>query len=371
MKKVLLLVIVQLFCISFQAQENKFNLLIGTYTKSCDSKGVYVYDFDVNTGDFRFKNATNNKTDNPSFISVSGDNKVVYSANENGIDSYVSAFRYHALSGKLDFINKEKTTSAGPCYIINDEKNVITANYSGGSVAVFGKNNDGGVTAVRQVAKQFGKGINSKRQDKSHTHMVQFTPEYKFVLATNLGNDKVYSYLYDPNTREPLKLKDSIAFKAGSGPRHFTFSKDGKKAYLLQELDGTVSVLKYKNGKLKLVQETTVLADGYKEKFTAADIHISPDEQFLYATNRKEANDISCFKIVKNGKLQFVSRTSTLGDGPRNFAIDPTGNFLLVAHQFSNEVVIFKRDKTTGELIDTGKKIELCSPVCLVFTAIK
>jgi 6-phosphogluconolactonase len=139
---------------------------------------------------------------------------------------------------------------------------------------------------------------------------------------------------------------------------------------LLQELDGAVTVFSYSNGILKKVDEASVLSKDFKGTFTAADIHISPDGKFLYATNRKEANEISTFKILKDGKLKFEGRTSTLGDGPRNFAIDPTGNFLLVAHQYTNEVVIFKRNKKTGLLTDTGKKIELCSPVCLVFTKI-
>lgn len=368
MKKINTLLLLLFVFTAVQAQQNKWNLVIGTYTKSCESKGIYVYEFDANTAEFRFKNATEKPIDNPSFITVSADNSFVYSANENGADSYVSAFRYNASTGKLDFINKEKTNSAGPCFIINDEKNVITANYSGGSVSVFGKNNDGSLTPLKQLVQHYGKGPNAKRQEKAHAHMVQFSPEHQFVLATDLGTDKVYSYQYSPSATKPLKLKDSISLKAGSGPRHFTFSKNGKKAYLLQELDGTVSVLDYKKGKLTLVQETTVLADGYKENFTAADIHISPDEKYLYATNRKLANDISCFKILKNGKLEFVQRISTLGDGPRNFAMDPTGNFLLVAHQYTNDIVIFKRDKTTGKLTDTGKKIQLCSPVCLAFT---
>lgn len=368
MEKNILVVFILLFCIQFQAQENKFNLVIGTYTKSCESKGIYVYEFDPNTAEFRFKNATEKPIDNPSFVTVSADNSFVYSANENGADSYVSAFRYNAASGKLDFINKEKTNSPGPCFIINDKKNVITANYSGGSVTVFGKNNNGSLTPLKQLVQHYGKGPDTKRQEKAHAHMVQFSPDHQFVLATDLGTDKVYSYQYSPNATKPLKLKDSISLKAGSGPRHFAFSKNGKKAYLLQELDGTVSVLDYNKGKLTLVQETTVLAEGYKQISTAADIHISPDQKYLYATNRKEANDISCFKILKNGKLEFVQRTSTLGDGPRNFSIDPTGNFLLVAHQYTNDIVIFKRDKTTGKLTDTGKKIQLCSPVCLVFT---
>jgi len=119
---------------------------------------------------------------------------------------------------------------------------------------------------------------------------------------------------------------------------------------------------------LKKIEETTILAKDFKGTFSAADIHISPDGKFLYATNRGEANNITIFKILNNGKLHLQGQTSTLGKGPRNFAIDPTGNFLLVAHQYTNEVVIFKRNKTTGGLSDTGKKIALCAPVCLVFT---
>lgn len=367
MKKYPLVVLAILFSVSLLAQENKLNLLIGTYTNKCDSKGVYVYEFDINTAEFS-KKSESVATDSPSYLAVSPDNKFIYTVNSNAENSAVTAFGFDAKTGRLNFLNKEKTNGVNPCFIINDVKTVITANYTGGNVSVFGKNKDGSLTALQQLVQHEGKGPNTKRQEKAHLHMVQFSPDHKYVFGSDLGSDKIYSYNYSPDVKEPLQLKDSTIIKAGSGPRHFTFSKDGKKAYLLQELDGTVSVFKYKNGKLKLVQETTILSDGYKENFTAADIHISPDERFLYATNRKEANDITCFKIVKNGKLEFVSRTSTLGDGPRNFAIDPSGNFLLVAHQYTNNVVIFKRDKDTGLLTDTGKKIELCSPVCLVFT---
>ena len=179
--------------------------------------------------------------------------------------------------------------------------------------------------------------------------MVHFSPDRKFVLSNDLGNDKVYSYHYNPNAaNEILKIKDSISVKSGSGPRHLTFSKDGKFVYLLQELDGTLTVFSYSNGILKKIEETTILAKDFKGTFSSADIHISPDGKFLYATNRGEANTISIFKILKNGKLVSKGQTSTLGKGPRNFAIDPTGKFLLVAHQYTNDVVIFKRNRTTG-----------------------
>jgi 6-phosphogluconolactonase len=353
-----------------QAQEKKFNLLIGTYTKSCESKGIYVYEFDSNIGDFKLKNSTENII-NPSYLTVSSDNKFVYSVSENDKKSSVSAFGFNSKSGKLDFINFQNPNGLNPCYIINDEKNVITANYSSGSISVLGKNNDGSIGEVKQVMQHTGKSINARRQEAPHAHMVYFSPDKKYVLSNDLGTDKVYSYQYNANAAtEVLQLKSSFDVKAGSGPRHLIFSKDGKYVYVLQELDGTITSFRYAKGILNKVNETTVVASDFKGDISAADIHISPDGKFLYATNRGTANDISAFKILKNGKLEFVQRTSTLGKGPRNFTIDPIGNFILVGHQYTNDIVIFKRDATTGSLTATGKMIELCSPVCLVFTKI-
>lgn len=368
MKNKVLILFLFLFISTVQAQSQKLNLLIGTYTTSCESKGIYVYNFDTNTADFSYKNVSENSV-NPSYLTVSKDNKFVYSVNENGAESTVSSFGYVPSSGKLDFINKQSSKGADPCYIINDDKNVIVANYSGGNIAVFDKNSDGSIAEAKQVIQHYGQGPNAKRQEGPHVHMVRFSPDHKFVLSNDLGVDKVYSYEYNPNsTSETLKVCDSVSVKPGSGPRHLTFSNDGKFVYLVQELDGSLTTFKYSKGKLKKIAENTILPDGFKGTFGSADIHISPDGKFLYASDRGEANDISIFEIHKNGKLKLKGHTSTLGKGPRNFVIDPTGNYLLVGHQYTNNVVIFKRDQLTGTLTDTGKRIELCSPVCLVFT---
>ena len=370
MKNSLVILLFIFTLVSLQAQENKLNLIVGTYTKSCDSKGIYVYEFDSKTGNFSLKNNTENIF-NPSYLTVSNDNKFVYSVSENDKKSSVSAFGFNSKSGKLDFINYQNPNGLNPCYIINDDKNVITANYSSGSISVLGKNNDGSIGEVKQLVQHTGKSINAKRQEAPHAHMVHFSPDKKYVLANDLGTDKVYVYQYNPNSAtEVLQLKSKIDVKPGSGPRHLTFSKDGKFVYLLQELDGTITSFSYADGILNKVSETTVVASDFIGDIGAADIHISPDGKFLYATNRGTANDISVFKTFKKGKLKLVQRTSTLGKGPRNFTIDPTGNFLLVGHQYTNDIVIFKRDKKTGSLTATGKKIELCSPVCLVFTKI-
>jgi 6-phosphogluconolactonase len=354
--------------INAQSQNNKFNLLIGTYTNKCDSKGIYVYEFDTKTAEFNFLNATENVI-NPSYLSVSADNKVLYAVNEYGAESTISSFKFDISSAKLDLLNKQKAEGLDPCHIISDDKNVITANYSSGNISVFGKNTDGSLTEAKQLVQHYGDGLNAQRQKSPHAHMVYFSPDKNFVLATDLGNDKVYSYVYNPQaTSEILKIKDTISVKAGGGPRHLTFSKDGKFVYLLQELDGKIIIYSYSDGNLKEIDAATIVSKDFKGIIGAADIHISPDGKFLYATNRGTANNISIFKILKSGTLEWLGQTSTLGKTPRNFAIDPSGNFLLVANQNSNDVVIFKRNKKTGDITDTGKKILLCSPVCLIFT---
>lgn len=368
MKKVYLFLLLISAVASMQAQKNLINLLVGTYTNTCYSKGIYTYEFDTNNAQMRLKKSSDSIV-NPSYLSLSKDNRFVYAVNENGGESTISSFGFDSVSGKPSLINQESSKGADPCYIINDDQNVIVANYSGGNISVFGKKQDGGLTEAKQVVQHYGNSTNANRQEKAHVHMVYFSPDKKYVLSNDLGNDKVYVYNYNPtSTTEVLTLKDSVSVKAGSGPRHLTFSKKGKYVYLLQELDGSLTTFSYADGNLTQINETSILAKDFKGAFSSADIHISPNGKFLYASNRGEANTISIFKILKKGKLELKGEVSTLGKGPRNFVIDPTGKFLLVAHQYTNDIMIFKIHKRKGTLTDTGKKIDLCSPVCLVFS---
>lgn len=366
MKKLLFISTLILMSKASIAQQN-MNLIIGTYTKSCDSKGIYVYDFNTETADFKLK-ASTDKVVNPSFVAVSEDNRFVYGVNENGKESTVSSFKFDNKKGTLTPLNKQKAEGEDPCYILNDTKNIITANYSSGNISVFKKTANGSLSTAKQTLQHKGSSRNKQRQESAHVHMVQFTPDKKYVLANDLGTDKIYRYKYNPDSEtNVLEIMDSIGVKRGSGPRHLTFSPNGKFAYLLQELDGTITVFSYINEELIKIEEAQVIEDDFKGETSAADIHISPDGKYLYATNRGTANDITIFEIMKNGKLNYKANFKTQGEGPRNFAIDPSGNFLLVAHQYTNNVVIFKIDKLTGKLTDTRKRIELCSPVCLVF----
>jgi 6-phosphogluconolactonase len=370
MKKILYFLPLFFWIMETQAQKTKYNLVIGTYTKTGKSEGIYVYDFNTLTASFRAK-GIGKHTSNPSYLTVTKDNKFVYSVNEDGEKSTISAFSFDPVKGNLDFINKVDAKGADPCYIIADEHNVIAANYSGGSVVVLGRKEDGSLTEAKQVIQHSGSSVDPNgRQKSAHVHMVKFSPDGKYVIVNDLGTDKVYTYRYNAtDAANVLTPADSIAVQPGSGPRHITFSKDGKYAYLVQEMNGNLTAYKYADGHFTVLQETNIVPKTFTGTTGSADIHLTPDGKFLYATNRGTANSITRFAVQSNGTLVSKGTTSTLGEGPRNFAIDPSGNYLLVAHQQTNNVVIFKINKTTGTLTDTKKRIELGSPVCLVFAA--
>lgn len=346
----------------------QYNLLIGTYTNKGNSEGIYVYNFNAKTGESKLISSV--KTTNPSFLTVSKDKKFVYSVNETGKNSEVSSFNFNALNGELAFLNKQFTDGENPCYILNDEKNVISANYSGGSISVFGRNADGSLTSVKQIVQHTGKSTDPlKRQLSAHVHQVQFSPDKKYVISTDLGEDQIYIYRYNLASNDQiLTLHQVVKTNVGTGPRHLVFSKNGKFAYLAHEFNGSITVFNYTDGDLTKLQEIGTVEKEYKGKIDGADIHISADGKFLYETNRGDLNTVSLFAITKDGRLTFIETSSTLGKGPRNFTIDPTGKFLLVAHQYTNDVVIFNRNKKTGKLTYSNKRINVGTPVCLVFS---
>lgn len=351
-------------------QAQQYNLLIGTYTNKGNSEGIYVYSFDTKTGESKLKSSI--KSANPSFLTVSRDQKFVYSVNEIGKNSEVSAFGFNALSGKLTFLNKQLTEGGDPCYVLADNSNVFAANYSGGSISVFSRNADGSLNSISQVIRHTGKSTGQKEKPaKTNVHQVQFSPDQKYIISTDLGEDQIYSYHYTPTgNAQVLTLNKVIKSNPGSGPRHLTFSPNGKFAYLAHEVNGSITVFSYNDGNLIKLQEIGTAEKDFKGKIHGADIHISADGKFLYETNRGDLNTISLFAITKDGHLTFIETTATLGKGPRNFSIDPTGNFLLVAHQYTNDVVIFNRNKKTGKLTDSGKRINVSTPVCLVFSKV-
>ncbi|MES2829546.1 MAG: lactonase family protein [Bacteroidota bacterium] len=360
-----------LMLVTQQLYSQNYNLLIGTYTNGGKSEGIYTYNFNAGNGQLQPKSVVRNVA-NPSFLAVSPDKKFVYGVNESGSNSTVTSFGYNSATGVLNPLNKRDAKGTDPCYVTADEVNVIIANYSSGSIAVYGRAADGSLTEPKQVVQHTGKSIDPTRQTSAHAHMVQFTPDKKHLICTDLGEDLMYVYTYNAGAKtNVLSLKTVVKTNAGTGPRHLAFSPNGKFAYLVHEFNGSITAFTYKNGAFSKIQEIGSTDTNFKGRVDAADIHISADGKFLYESNRGDANTISVYSIFPTGRLQFASRVSTLGKGPRNFAIDPSGKYLFVANQGSDEVVIFDRNVATGALKDSSKRIKVGSPVCLVFTALK
>ncbi|MVN21513.1 lactonase family protein [Mucilaginibacter arboris] len=353
-----------------------YHLLIGTYTNAT-SKGIYVYQFDTKTGTVTYEQVAAGVKD-PSYLTVSADNRFVYAVNEshNPVGDSVSAFKFDSRSGKLTYINKLSTYGTDPCYVSVDKnnRNLFVANYSSGSLIAYSLNRDGSIADTLQTIHHSGGSVDTTRQKTAHVHAVVLSPDQKYLFADDLGTDKVYQYVYQPNNKQPLTpaAQPTVAVRPGSGPRHLVFSADAKHAYLTQEMGALVTAFNYADEKLNPIQTIAMESSDFKGQNGAADLHLSSDGNFLYASNRGQANDLIVYKVNKtSGQLSFVERQSCLGNGPRNFAIDPSGNFLLVANQNSNDIYTFSINKTTGKLTRTGSKLELSHPVYLKFVPIK
>ena len=347
----------------------KFYLLVGTYTSE-SSEGIYVYQFDTQTGKARYISKAKGVS-NPSYLAVSPNQKFVYAVNETAgkEGGGVSAFAFDRKTGSLTFLNRQSSAGDAPCYISVDQSGrwAFTANYGGGSLSILPIASDGSLQKVKKTIQYSGKSVNKDRQKSPHAHCAYISPDNKNLLVTDLGTDKVYNYNFSPDSGA-LEPVDAGVYKTkpGSGPRHLSFHPNGRFAYLINELSGTVEAFAFVNGQLRKVQQVSTLPENYKGPITAADIHLSPDGRFLYASNREELNNIVIYKVdPEKGNLRRTGSHPSGGVHPRNFMIDPTGRFLLVANRKSDNVVVFKRDKESGQLSETAIELEISMPVCL------
>jgi 6-phosphogluconolactonase len=355
-----------------------FRLLVGSYTGSAGGTGIYVYETNPATGEATLLSAVGDVV-NPTFLAFSPDRRFVYAASENGAASVVGAYAFDAKAARLQLINTATAPGADPCYLSVTDRHVLTADYSGGSVSVFGRKGDGSLTDALQVIRHTGGSVNPDRQKEPHVHQTIFTPDGKFLLVNDLGTDYVTVYRYHPDeTKDILTPVDSLPVKLGGGPRHLAFHPHPKNvrtagvaaeyvACVLHELDGTVSVIAIDAaGRLHALHEASVVRRD-DIRTGAADIHFSSDGKFVYATNRGTANDITAFAVADDGALNFIQQIPTGGAGPRNFALSPDEKHLLVANQQTGNIVIFERNAKTGLLTASGKQIEADKPVCLLF----
>lgn len=366
--RLLLVFCFNILMLAVSAQD--YYLFVGTYTGG-KSKGIYVYKFNAKNGELEWVSNTDSAA-NPSFLTIAPDGTHIYAVNEvdRNQSGLVSAYKFNKATGELSFINRQPSGSANPCHIsiTNDGKWLAVANYSGGSLAMLPVNGDGSVGAIAQHIIHHGKSVNPQRQEMAHVHSVFFSPDQQFLFTPDLGMDQVSIYRFNGKNKQPLKPAPEpfIATNPGTGPRHIDFSPNGKFIYLIEEMGGSVNVFAYSKGTAKFVQRIATHKADYKGLPGSADIHLSPDGKFLYASNRGDENNLAIFSVdTVSGKLHSVGYQLTQGMQPRNFMIDPTGNYLLVANQKTNNIVVFKRNKETGLLQATLQQIEVPSPVCL------
>ena len=330
-------------------------LYVGTYTKG-NSEGIYKLDFNTKTGVLSNKTLVA-KIENPSFITLTKNKKYLYAAAREAQHN-VSAFKVEK-DGKLNFINALTSNGVGPCHVTTNKKGnrIAISNYGAGTAAIYSTYKDGKLKDTEQVFNHNTKKV------KSHVHSALFFKNDLFIA--DLGRNAVYNYSLDNKT---YKLKfDAIVKTTGNpGPRHFTLTKNGKYMYIINEYAGSItSVKKTKEGFTQIDYDSTLRKD-FNGKNTCADIHLSKNEQFLYGSNRGE-NTIAVFKRnLNNGTITKIQSISVHGNWPRNFTLDPTGKFLLVANQKSENISIFNIDKKTGKLSFLNTT-NIATPTCLLF----
>ncbi len=353
------------FVLTGNAQNKDFYLLVGTYTSD-----ISVYKFNSGTGATSFVSKISG-TPNPEYLAITKNEKFVYVTNENHkeLPGEVSAYSFDKKKGTLTFLNKTETGGDDPCYVDVDStgKWIVVANYSGGNLSALKTNADGSLQPLAQTIDHQGYSTNFIRQSKPHVHCTTFSPDGKYVFANDLGTDKIYQYKFDAkNDQQPLS-DDVVTTDVpdGSGPRHITFHPNKKFAYLINELTGKIIAYQYNDGKLTELQTIESDNTSGKEDKGSADIHITPNGQYLYSSNRAKANDITIYRVGSTGLLTELGHQSSLGIHPRNFAIDPTGKFLLVANRDTNNIVVFAIMKSTGMLVPTATQIQIDKPVCL------
>jgi 6-phosphogluconolactonase len=353
-------------------------MYVGTYTQA-PSKGIYAYRFQSATGKVTPMGTAGlaAETENPSFLAVHPNQRFLYAVNE--ISRYegreagsVSAFSIDRASGTLTLLNRVSSRGGGPCHVSVDRsgKWLFTANYGGGSVAAFPLQDDGRLGEASAFFQHAGASVNKARQSGPHAHDVVVSPDNRFVLAADLGLDRVFTYRLDAAAGGLAPAEPRFAaISPGSGPRHLAFRPDGRFAYVLNEMKSGVVAFRYDAGRgtLAELQTLSTLPEGFSGDSSGAEIVMHPGGRFLYASNRGH-DSIAIFRIdAVKGTLTSVDRVSTQGKTPRSFAIDPSGRFLVAANQNSGTLVIFRIDQQTGRLAPTETALQVPSPVSIVF----
>lgn len=360
-----------------------FALLVGSYTAGT-SEGIYRLQFDSRTGQFSGAPVLAAKAQNPSWLTLSQDQQHLFVVNENGPGQQdpvgrVSSYRIDPANQQLTLVNQVQSLGNEPTHssLAADGRYLFVANYSvledpGGSLAVLPVDAAGKLSPPVQLSAHPASRVNPERQASNHVHSVVSSPDGKYVFVQDLGADKVFAYRYDPkaNHEQPLTPADPafVQLPPGSGPRHLLFSADGKHAWLTTEMSAQVAVYDYQDGRLTPRQRVDFAAGQPLSDKAGAALHASSDGRFLYVSNRGTANQIVVFAIdPATAQLTEIQRRTVEGDHPREFSLDPSGKFLLIANQKSNQIVVIARDTQTGQLGKTVQKLPIDAPSDLKF----
>lgn len=360
------------FTASSTVSAEQLRLYVGTYTRGQNSsKGIYRTILDTDTGEL-YNPVLAAEATNPSFLEIHPNGKYLYAVSEVGGSGGVSAFAVDKSTGDLTLLNQQSSGGAGPCHVNIDHtgKNVLVANYGSGSASVIPIKSNGSLGEPTGFVQHTGSSVNPNRQKEPHAHSINPGPDNRFAFVADLGIDKIMIYRLDVEKGTIEENNPPFAkLKPGAGPRHFTFHPNGKYAYVINELDCTVTAFTYEpaSGALNDIQSITTLPEGFNGSNTCAEVRVHPNGRFLYGSNRGH-NSIAVYRINRRyGTLTFVEHETADIKTPRNFNIDPTGKFCLVANQDGNSIVVFRINRRTGELEPTGHKITVGRPVCIRF----
>ena len=350
-------------------------LYVGTYTDDGRSKGIYLVRMDARTGGLKLVGSSDAGA-NPSFLAIHPSGRVLYAVNEvakfqGKASGGVSAFAIAPDTGALTAIGSQLSEGTGPCYVSVDKTGrvVLVANYDSGTVALLPAGPDGSPGSATSVIKHLGSGPIADSQKEPHAHCIVADPSNRFALAADLGADRVFVYRLDVNGKSLQRVAGREAvMHPGSGPRHIAFHPTLPLVFVANELGSSISTLRFdtKRGALSLIATQPTVPREWAGKNYPADIHVAPSGGVLYVSNRGH-DSVAVFSIDSSGALSLEQTTPSGGDWPRNFTLDPTGRWLLVANQKSGSIVVFARHQKNGKLTATRHRLELPNPVCLRF----
>ncbi len=352
-----------------------FRVYVGTYTGG-KSRGIYRFDLDAVSGRVVGGLELAGVSENPSFLAFHPSGRVLYAVNEVGNfrgakTGAVSAFAVEPATGRLTLLNQQPSGGADPCHLVVDAagRNLFVANYTAGTVVLFPLAADGRIEPASSVRRYAGSGPNRARQQGPHAHGVFLDGSGRFLVSVDLGSDRIHVDRFDGETgRLTPEEPDGVALEPGSGPRHLAWHPSGRVLYAINELLSTVSAFRWDGarGALASFQTVSTLPNGFTGENTAAEIAVSPDGRFVYASNRGD-DSLVVFAADASGSLSPAVRVPAGGRAPRSFAIDPAGRWLIAANQGSGVVVVFRLDPQTGLPRAVGTTVAVPEPASILF----